>query len=105
MKEKDIDYINKTICKFIQDISICQDDMIEEAPDVWQGMLMSLSTLSNISMFLEAAKKHEQEEDLILYNKIAVANGIPPRRELPPNLKGSQKDVNLSKYKPMGNTN
>lgn len=101
MKEKDIEYINKTICKFIQDISLCQDEMIEEAPDVWQGMLMSLSTLSSISMFLEAAKKHEQQKDLDFYNALATANGLPPRKELPPNLMKNHKerDIDLSKFK------
>ena len=83
MKEKDIDYINKTICKFIQDISICQDDMIEEAPVMWKAMLMSLSTLSNVSMALENAKGQESQEELDLYNQFLEANGLPKRDRLP----------------------
>ena len=96
MKEEDLEDVNKVICKFIQDMSLHQDTLLTEAPDVWGCILSSMSMLSDVSVFLEAVKYHEHEEELNLYNSFARANGLPEKKSL--KVKNSKNNIDLSKY-------
>jgi len=98
MKATKIDEINTKITKFIKDMSQYESEVTNEARDVWEAILLSISNLSNVSCFLEAAKNYEQKEDLDFYNKLAEINHIPQKKTLP--LKMYDIDVDLSKFKP-----
>lgn len=97
MKATKIDEINTKITKFIKDMSIHENEITSEAKDIWEVILLSLSNLSNVSCFLEAAKNYEQKEDLDFYNKLAEINHVQPKKVLPPKMYDI--DVDLSKFK------
>lgn len=97
MKATKIDEINTKITKFIRDMSIHENEITLEAKDIWEAILLSLSNLSNVSCFLEAAKDYELKKDLEFYNKLAEINHVPTKNTLP--LKMYDIDVDLSKFK------
>lgn len=97
MKATKIDEINTKITKFIKDMSQYESEITNEARDIWEAILLSMSNLSNVSCFLEAAKNYEQKEELNFYNKLAEINHVPPKKTLPPRL--YEIDVDLSKFK------
>ena len=92
MKATKIDEINTKITKFIKDMSQYESEITNEARDIWEAILLSMSNLSNVSCFLEAAKNYEQKEELNFYNKLAEINHVPPKMY--------DIDVDLSKFKP-----
>lgn len=97
MKATKIDEINTKITKFIEDMSQYEGEVTNEARDVWEAILLSMSNLSNVSVFLEAAKNYELKEDLDFYNKMAIANNVPPKQTLPLNM--YDVDVDLNRFK------
>ena len=97
MKATKIDEINTKITKFIKDMSQYENEVTNEARDVWEAILLSMSNLSNVSCFLEAAKNYEQKEDLDFYNKLAEINHVQLKKALPPKMYDI--DVDLSKFK------
>lgn len=97
MKATKIDEINTKITKFIKDMSQYESEVTNEARDVWEAILLSMSNLSNVSCFLEAAKNYEQKEDLDFYNKLAEINHVQLKKVLPPKMYDI--DVDLSKFK------
>lgn len=97
MKATKIDEINTKITRFIKDMSQYESEVTNEARDVWEAILLSMSNLSNVSCFLEAAKNYELKEDLDFYNKLAAVNNLPPKQSLP--LKMYDIDIDLSKFK------
>ena len=97
MKATKIDEINIKITKFIKAMSIYENEITSEAKDIWETILLSLSNLSNVSCFLEAAKNYEQKEDLDFYNKLAEINHVQPKKALSPKM--YDVDVDLNKFK------
>lgn len=97
MKATKIDEINTKITKFIKDMSQYEGEVTKEARDIWEAILLSMSNLSNVSVFLEAAKNYELKEDLDFYNKLAEINHVQPKKVLPPKMYDI--DIDLSKFK------
>lgn len=101
MKMSKLNELNDAITKCIMTLAPFEDDFLTEAPDIWQAILMSMSTLSSVSTFMEAVKVHETEEDVEFMNSILKVNGMPP-------LSGykldkyinKERDIDLDKYRP-----
>lgn len=100
MKTSEISSVNSTITKFIVDMAVYEELFLKEAPDVWEAILMSMSTLSNVSTFLESVKYHEAEEDLAFFNKLLEVNNLPKLSGLKlEKFLNKERDINLERYK------
>ena len=98
LKDRDIESFNYEITKFIQNVAIYEEDFINEAPEVWIGILSAISNLSKAMVFLDNVRKNEVKEDLDFYNKMRMLNGLPETDHLPANMTKNN-DIDLGKYR------
>lgn len=101
MKTSDINQMNEIIGKFIVGISTFEDQMLKEAPDVWEPILLALGTLSNVSQFLEAVKHHAAEEDVSFFNEVLKANNMAPLSGMKlEQYVNKERNIDLNQYAP-----
>jgi hypothetical protein len=99
VKTSDITELNDTISKFIVQMASYEEKFLKEAPDVWEPILVSLSTLSDVSRFLDSVKMDSAKMDVDLYNKILLANNRGPLRgEKLRRVVDKDREVDFSRY-------
>ena len=100
MRTSEINRVNDAIGKFIVEMSSFENQFLIEAPDIWEPILLALGTLSNVSQFLEAVKRHAAKEDIEFLNEVLKANDMPPldgsKLE---NYVNKERLIDLSKYR------